>query len=61
MEKQKCKSCEGTGLVRRKFQFRCQENHPEGVITCMYCENVSKANYVTCEECYGEGMRRKHQ
>lgn len=52
---ERCKICQGTGLVRRKTPYVCPGLHSEGILSCVRCENVPKGLYVTCEECYGEG------
>ena len=55
---EQCNACQGTGLVPRKSPFFCPR-HPTGVIVCMYCENVEKSNFVTCDKCMGTGKVKK--
>ena len=56
---ERCKKCQGTGWIPRDKPFICPGLHTDGIISCMLCENVSKGNYITCDECYGAGEKIK--
>jgi DnaJ-class molecular chaperone len=55
---EQCTNCNGSGLVLREEPFLCPGFHSSTIVSCVYCENVNKGVYVSCEKCYGCGKAK---
>ncbi len=52
----RCMKCNGTGLVKRKNKFKCNNCYNDHTIkVCFLCENSNKGLYIECNSCYGCG------
>tara|TARA_B100000900_G_scaffold308489_1_gene267187 strand:+ start:759 stop:965 length:207 start_codon:yes stop_codon:yes gene_type:complete len=59
MDNLSCKTCRGTGFVKRTKKEYCS-NNPYHISShyCYKCENIQeklKGKYVLCEKCNGDG------
>jgi len=59
MERISCKSCKGTGFVKKTKKMYCPNNiYKLSSHLCVKCENIKgklNSNVRLCEKCYGDG------